>query len=119
MKHIPLLLLCLSLLCMGGCSKRQSVIIDPKGVDMAQYERDLSECRQLAQQVDSQTGEGAAGGAVVGGLLGAVAGGERSVERTAGMGAVIGGARGARATREEREQVVKNCLRNRGYKVLN
>jgi hypothetical protein len=32
---------------------------------------------------------------------------------------VLGGARGARATREEKQLVIKNCLRERGYKILN
>lgn len=103
----------------SGCSQRQSVIIDPEGVDMGQYQRDLAQCEQIAKQVKSEAGEGAVGGAVVGGLLGAVVGGNRSVERTAGVGAVLGGAKGAGATREERELVLKNCLRNRGYQVLN
>jgi outer membrane lipoprotein SlyB len=112
-------LLLLSLAALGGCARHHKVIIDPQGVDMGLYQRDLAECRQLAEQVESQTGEGAVGGAVVGGLVGAVVGSQRAVERTAGVGAVLGGAKGAGATRQEKERVIKNCLLNRGYKVLN
>jgi hypothetical protein len=46
-------------------------------------------------------------------------GNRKTVERGVGVGAVVGGAKGARATRAEKQLVVKNCLRNRGYKVLN
>ena len=119
MKAIIYSLLLVTLVVVGGCSKRQSVVIDPKGVDMGQYQQDLAECQQIAQQVDSEAGEGAIGGAVVGGLIGAIVGGQRSAERTAGVGAVLGGAKGAGATKQERELVLKNCLRNRGYRVLN
>lgn len=112
-------LLLFSLTMAGGCSKRQSVIIDPQGVDMGQYQTDLTECKQISEQVESGVGEGAAGGAVVGGLVGAIVGGKHSIGRSAGVGAVLGGAKGASATKEERELVIKNCLRNRGYRVLN
>ena len=71
-----------------------------------------------------QTGEkvvrGAAGGAVVGGAIGAIVNrGPDSAERGAGVGAVTGGVRGAQEGVRERERVVKQCLRGRGYKVLN
>jgi outer membrane lipoprotein SlyB len=119
MKLILTSILLITVSLVGGCAKRQSVVIDPQGVDMGQYQTDLAECKQISEQVESEVGEGAAGGAVVGGLVGAVVGGKRSVGRTAGVGAVLGGAKGAGATKEERELVIKNCLRNRGYKVLN
>ena len=112
-----ILLLCITVI--GGCAKRQSVVIDPQGVDMGQYQTDLAKCKQISEQVESEVGEGAVGGAVVGGLVGAIVGGKRSIGRTAGVGAVLGGAKGAGATKKERELVIKNCLRNRGYKVLN
>ena len=119
MKLSGILIILMAISLNVGCARHQSVIIDPQGVDMGLYQRDLGECKQISLQVESETGKGAVGGAVVGGLLGAVVGGKRSVERTAGVGAVLGGAKGAGATREERELVMKNCLRNRGYKVLN
>lgn len=119
MNRVFYCLLLLSMLLAGGCARQHKVIIDPQGVDMDQFQRDLAECRQLAEQVTPQTGEGAVGGAVVGGLLGAIAGDQRAAERGAGVGAVVGGAKGAGATRQEKEKVVRNCLLNRGYKILN
>ena len=103
-----------------GCAANNSKpIIDPAGVDMAQYETDVGECEQIATQVEQKAGEGAAGGALVGGLIGAIVGGGNSAITGAGVGAVAGGARSAGGTEKERSQVVKNCLRNRGYKILN
>ncbi len=102
--------------CAGGGSKP---IIDPAGVDMGRYQADLAACQDIAKQVDQKAGAGAAGGAVVGGLIGAITGDSERVKKSAGVGAVIGGAKGAGATQRERDLVVKNCLRNRGYKVLN
>ncbi len=111
-----LLALALAAGCAGGGSKP---IVDPAGVDMGLYQHDLAECQQVAEQVDQKAGAGAAGGAVVGGLIGAITGDSNRVKRSAGVGAVLGGARGAGATQRERDRVVKNCLRNRGYQVLN
>ena len=103
----------------AGCAANSSKpIIDPEGVDMEQYEADIAACEEIATQVDQKAGEGAVGGAVVGGLIGAVVG-DNSVGTSAGVGAVVGGAQGAATTEKEKSQVVKNCLRNRGYKILN
>ena len=106
---------------LGGCAqpRRSDVIIDPQGVDMGQYERDFGECKQLSMQVRRKGGAGAVGGAVVGGALGGIGGREGGTERGAKAGAVLGGVRGAAATRQERRVVLKNCLRHRGYTVLN
>ena len=103
-----------------GCAAHNSKpVIDPAGVDMAQYETDVGECEQIATQVEQKAGEGAAGGALVGGLIGVIVGGSDSLLTGAGVGAVAGGARSAGDTEKERSRVVKNCLRNRGYKILN
>jgi hypothetical protein len=104
----------------GGCAAGRSIpVIDPAGVDMGLYQADLAECEQISRQVEQKAGAGAAGGAVIGGLIGAITGDSDRVAKSAGTGAVIGGAKGAGATQRERDQVVKNCLRNRGYKILN
>ena len=109
------------LLAVAACTTTDEVIIDTKGVDMARYEQDLAECRGFSDQV--KTGEkgarGAASGAVVGGLLGAAGGNSRDAERGAGVGAVAGGAKGLNQGQREEIQVVKRCLRGRGYRVLN
>ena len=104
-------------LVVGCAAKNSKPVIDPAGVDMAQYETDVSECEQIATQVEQKAGEGAAGGALIGGLIGAIVGG--SAVRGAGVGAVAGGAGSAGDTAKERSKVVKNCLRNRGYRILN
>lgn len=103
-----------------GCAgHRSKPVIDPAGVDMGQYQDDLAACEKISQQVEQKAAAGAAGGAIVGGLVGAILGDSKSVKRSAGVGGVVGGAKGAGATARERSLVVKNCLRNRGYKVLN
>lgn len=105
---------------MTGCASRK-IIIDKEGVDMSRYEQDLDTCKQYAEEVDtgSQVGAGAVGGAVVGGAVGAILGGRRGAERLAAVGGVTGAARGGSSASHEKMQVTKNCLRNRGYKVLN
>ena len=104
----------------AGCAtNRSKPIIDPDSVDMELYQYDLAECEQIAEQVEQKAGSGAVGGALVGGVIGAIVGDSDSVKRSAGVGGVLGGVKGAGATEREKSQVVKNCLRNRGYEILN
>jgi len=116
MKHTMFCISLLGITIAAGCAGSSKPVIDPAGVDMEQYNADLAECEQIAEQVDQKAGEGAAGGAVVGGLIGAITG---NTARGAGVGAVAGGAKGVGSTNKERSRVVKNCLRNRGYQILN
>ena len=106
---------------LAACTTTDEIIIDRKGVDPAKYEQDLAECRAYSTEV--KTGEkaarGAASGAVVGGMVGAVVGNSRDAERGAGVGAITGGARGVSEGTRQEVQVVKQCLRGRGYRVLN
>lgn len=113
---IPLIIMLL-----GGCASKQRIIIDRQGTDVSQYPRDLAECRQYAEQVPTgeEAAKGAVGGAVIGAAVGAIFGDSRTAARGAGAGAVTGGARGAGKAGNEKDRVVKNCLRNRGYRVLN
>ena len=106
-------------LILTGCSGATGPIIDTKGVDMAHYQTDLAECESYATQVSTGTavGKGAAGGAAVGAAIGAIAGGGAGTG--AGIGAVTGGAQSARISDREKADVVRNCLRGRGYRVLN
>jgi outer membrane lipoprotein SlyB len=109
-----------SILASAGCaSHRSDVIIDPAGVDMGRYQQNLAECQQIAQQVHEKTLGSALGGGVVGGAVGGIVGGSETAVKGAGVGAVVGAARGTAATQHEKQVVIKNCLRNRGYKVLN
>lgn len=118
MKTMDMFVLLLAVVVLTACA-RQQVIIDPAGVDMAKYDQDLATCNQIAEQVDQKAGQGALAGAVISGTIGAILGDSRDAKKWAGVGAVTGGARGAQQTQQEKDQVIKNCLRNRGYKVLN
>jgi hypothetical protein len=102
----------------GACTTTDEIIIDKQGVDMARYEQDLAECRTYSSEVKTGTkaAKGAASGAVVGGLIGVITG---DAAEAAGVGAVTGGARGVGQGAKQEVQVVKNCLRGRGYRVLN
>jgi outer membrane lipoprotein SlyB len=104
----------------AGCASKK-IIIDKEGVDMSRYDQDLETCKQYAEEVEtgSEVASGAVGGAVVGGAVGAILGGRRGAERLAAVGGVTGAARGGSSASREKVQVTKNCLRNRGYKVLN
>lgn len=116
-----LLAACLALL--SGCASEagRGVIIDRQGVDMAQYQRDLEECTAYAEEVRAaqKVAANAAGGAVVGGAVGGVSRGSSGAADGAKVGAVVGGARGTRSAWREQQQVVRNCLQGRGYRVLN
>lgn len=108
----------LALSLLAGCVGQP--IVDRKGVDPVAYQRDLTECEGYARQVSvgQKAGAGAAGGAAVGAVIGAILGGVTTGEGAA-VGAVQGGVRGTASGARERSQVVRNCLRNRGYSVLN
>lgn len=108
--------------CAGpGSRGGNAVIVDTKGVDQYAYERDLRDCEAYADQVavGRQAAGGAVAGAVIGGAVGAIAGNSDTAKRSAGVGGVVGGAKGASSGLHERDRVIKNCLRGRGYRVLN
>ncbi|MBK8176196.1 MAG: glycine zipper family protein [Rhodospirillales bacterium] len=117
------LLAALLMLVATGCSS--DPIVDMKGVDPARYDNDLAECEQYADQVS--VGRSAAGGALFGGAAGAAVGAAvGAVTGRPGSGAAIGGAGGgtsglfggAASGSSKQQRVVRNCLRGRGYKVL-
>ena len=128
MKHLAyLLFFCL----VSGCIATQSgsifnpgsgkPIVDTKGVNMSQYELDLEECSTFAEDISTgkSIAKGAVTGAAVGAVIEAITDDVRSRRDAIEVGAVSGGAKsGIRAVREK-EQVVRRCLRGRGYKVLN
>lgn len=113
--RISAVLLVIGLCC--SCASKKP-IIDTTNVDMQQYERDLADCEQVAKQVETggRAAESAAAGAAVGAAQGAIWG---SVGRSAASGAVSGGAGGLYAADYEAARVIKNCMRNRGYAILN
>lgn len=111
-------------LTLAGCGGDQP-IVDMKGVDEQRYAQDVSECRDIADQVGvsgSAAGGGvlgALGGAAVGAAIGAVTG---SPGRGASIGAAGGGAggvvKGTQSGYSKQERVLRNCLKGRGYRVL-
>ncbi len=111
-------------LTLAGCGSDQP-IVDMKGVDEQRYAQDVAECREIADQVGvagSAAGGGmlgALGGAAVGAAIGAVTG---SPGRGASIGAAGGGAggvvKGTQSGHNKQERVLRNCLKGRGYKVL-
>lgn len=105
--------------CQGNPAQR--VIVDTKGIDPAAYQQDLAECSALADQArpGGSAARGALGGALIGGALGGIFGDRHSAARMAGGGAVVGGASQAGAGYSERDQVLRNCMSGRGYRVLN
>jgi len=98
-----------------------SPIIDTQGVNLAQYDNDLLDCQDYADEVEiaQKAAAGAASGAIIGAVFGAVVGNSSTAQRGAGIGAVGGGARGVGEGLREREVVIKRCLIGRGYRVLN
>lgn len=117
----------LALLALSGCKTTDEInapIVDmpnPTYQQRADYAADLNECSQYADEVQTakKAGLGAATGAAVGGAVGAIFDGGSGAARGAGSGAVVGGAQGGMEGARERSQVIKSCLRGRGYKVLN
>ena len=108
---------------LGACASdpKHSVIIDRQGVDMNAYYDDLDDCAEYADQVDTggNTARSAGRGAVVGGAVGGIIDGSEGAGKGAGIGAVTGAAKGVGRSEEEQRRVVKNCMRGRGYRVLN
>ena len=119
--------LILALFLVAGCASNRNLpgnsglIIDTQGVDMTSYNEDFQDCQAYADEVPvgERAASGAVAGAVVGGAIGAVLGDGRGAERGAGVGAISGGVRGAQSGLSERDQVLKNCMQGRGYRVLN
>lgn len=101
---------------LAACASKP--IIDTHNVDMAQYEKDLADCEVIAEQVATGqiTAKSAAFGAGVGAAYGVIDG---DIGGAAATGAVAGGAGGLLKSDREKAQVTKNCLRHRGYAVLN
>ena len=103
----------------GACSSSPGPIVDTKGVDMSRYYADLDDCKGYGDQVRIEDGmaRGAAAGGAVGAATGAIL--DESVGEYAGVGAVAGAAKSGIRGDRERSEVVKRCMRGRGYRVLN
>lgn len=104
-----------------GCASYRP-LVDARSVSNPQrYEQDLRECQHYAAQVSP--GQSAVAGALFGALLGAAIsgalGGDRYVtEHVAAAGAVQGAANGAVGGADAQVQIIRNCMSDRGYDVL-
>ena len=128
MKHLPYLL-CFCLV--SGCISTQSgsifdpgsgkPIVDTKGVNMTQYEVDMEECSTFSEDISTgkSIAKGIITGAAVGAVIEAIADNARSRRDAIEVGAVTGGTQSGIRAVQEKEQIVRRCLRGRGYKVLN
>ena len=115
-----LLLMLPVMLSISACTTTDEIIIDERHTNMALYDRDLAECESYAEQVPvaEKAARGAGSGAVVGGAIGGVSDRHDAGEGAA-IGAITGSAAGINQGQREKVRVVKNCLRGRGYRVLN
>ncbi len=114
----------------GGCTTTQERVqnrVDPASIsDNERYQQDVAECTRLADQSQTETNRDMATRGVVGGLLGAATGAAIGAAVGGGSGAAtgaaVGGATGvvggAVTTQGHRDEVIRNCLQNRGYKTL-
>lgn len=100
---------------------RDRVIVDMQGVNQERYRVDVEDCAEYAGlvNVEGQVVRGAAGGAALYGIIGAIFAGGEGAARGAGAGGAIGAAQGGVRATQEQTRVMRNCLRGRGYRVLN
>lgn len=95
------------------------------GFSYEQYRTDMDQCNSFAAQrpVGESAANGAVGGLVVGALFGALVG---SAYHDTGYGAAYGAAlgttsgavHGAASGVEAQKSIVRECMRGRGYRVL-
>ncbi len=121
MQSVPVVCFVLSAVAtFAGCAAHPDPIIDTKGVDPELLAQDWDECQAFTEEiiVAKGVGKGAALGAGVGAAAGA-ASNRREVDEAAGLGAIYGATRSGLDADRQKQQVFKNCMRGRGYRVLN
>lgn len=88
----------------------------------ANYSADLAACQSLASQqgaFDSSTGETALAGAAVGaGTMAVFDNKGTNVRDAALLGAAAGVASGALSQQQNKENIIKNCMIQRGHNVV-
>ncbi|MCG7496501.1 glycine zipper family protein [Vibrio sp. Of7-15] len=109
----------------AGCAYNQKPVVDTYNVDPVQYDKDYGECLTISENYDvsEDVKVNATNAAIVGTATGALAGWELD---NAGGGALIGLAVGAAAgagagaavAKEKQAYVLRECLVQRGYNVL-
>lgn len=113
-----------SAILLTGCANNGGgaggIIVDTKNVDSVKYSQDDRECQNYAesQSVAASAGGGAAVGALFGLLVGAILDRQNMYEY--GRAGAVGGLAGGTAKGVEgKDTIYRNCMRNRGYSVLN
>ena len=127
-------LACITVIGMGAAQATNVVVDMSQVVDYTVYQTDLQQCEGLAvqNQPSAPQREGVAGTAVKGAAVGAAAGavsggsGSKAAKKGAGIGVIAAASRNSRNHRAasanasaQTDQIVKNCMRGRGYNVLN
>ena len=121
------LFLYLNLFFVVGCAqtdlsdRNDIAIIDTRGVDESVFKKDYSECSDFAKNIDlteRTLKQGAVAGAT-GAAVGVIIGGEEAAKKIGGSAAVLNAVEANLDGRNEQAKIIKNCLRGRGYKVLN
>ena len=121
-------ILIIALLAITGCAQTTGYrpVIDTYGDQRTMYlQQDLAECKQIANQssvakgiaADGLTGAliGGAGGAALGALIGNPATGAAAGATVLG---ISGAAKGGIEANDTYKRIYRNCLRNRGHRVL-
>jgi len=100
-----------------GCASMPPV--DPYLTNMAHYERDFEYCKTLSEEhanVDHSAGIGAGIGAGFGATIALLLG--LDVGTWAALGAATGGARGAASGITSKQDIINDCLKEKGYQLL-
>mgnify|MGYP001233658284 CR=1 FL=1 len=111
---------------LSGCASYRPIVDQQTVFSQAQYERDLRECQQYADQISP--GQAALVGAGIGAGIGAIAGftvgvifnvnpGELAAAGAA-LGGLEGATRGGAGAGLSQIEVIKRCMTGRGYGVL-
>ena len=121
MQRLTLLCSVFLLAACTGMTDPSGAIVDLQGVDRELYEADLADCKSYADEVPlgKHVGGAAVAGAAVGAAVGVISGDSSSVAEGAGYGAVYGGTMSGGAAIAEKRHVLRECMRGRGYRVLN
>ncbi|MFT3790795.1 MAG: hypothetical protein QM741_06905 [Rudaea sp.] len=96
-------------------------IIDTQDVDQARLECDMADCQAYAAQVSPAQSavNNAVAGAIFGALFGLAVGDHGWAARAGAQGGALGGAvGGAGAGVMAQQNIMRNCLAGRGYRVL-
>ncbi|WP_028357482.1 glycine zipper family protein [Brackiella oedipodis] len=110
-----------AILALTACGTNYRPMVDSKGQDMSFYESDLMECQHYAEQNSTVTNTAGSTllGAALGTAIGAVSGGNHN---TLASGAAIGGitglAGGGAKAHYDEKHIIRECMRGRGYRVL-